>query len=114
MKRKKIKLCAEESHDWEAVGKVKDALGKHPCEYYPDGCNTCMDRFTCFTKESPDMYRSRYTGTFYACKKCPAVSFKGTIKEWTEKPRTAILDCRVHTFVIMSNELAVKLRNKWI
>jgi len=107
------KLCDKAAHDWEEVGKCKDGLGRHPCEYHPDGCNTCMDRFTCFTKDNPDMYRTRFTGKFFACKKCPAVMFEGTVKVWEEREHTSILDCRNQRFIMMDKTLAERLTDKW-
>ena len=68
-------------------------MGKHPCEYAPDGCNTCMTRFQCYTKDN-DTYRDRISGIFYACKKCPAIKVDGEITEWKTSPLRFIADVR--------------------
>lgn len=124
MKKKEIKLCDDYSHDWYEVGKCKDALGKHPCKYHPEGCDTCMTRFECYTKDT-DTYRSRVSGIFYACRKCPAIKLEGTITSWdTEQIRSkseksnmelpfGLLDIRKSTFFGLEKDLANKLRNRW-
>jgi len=111
-KPKKIKLCGELDHDWVETGKCKDALGNHPCDYFPEGCNTCLTRFECYTKDN-DTYRTRLTGVFYRCKKCPAVKVEGVRHEWVEKRWRDILDCRTHFFLGMEKTLRQKLAEKW-
>lgn len=91
------KLC-KENHEWVEIGKCKDALGNHPCKYYPEGCNTCLTRFECYTKDS-DTYRSKVSGIFYACKKCPAIKVKGIVKEWKTSEWEDMIDCRTHHFL---------------
>ena len=121
--KKKVKVCSEFSHDWYKVGKCKDALGKHPCKYFPEGCETCMTKFECYTKDR-DTYRTRITAIFYACKKCPAIKAEGTISSWeTEEIKSvsdsglrrgyAQLDIRESGFIGMDEDTATKLRNRW-
>jgi hypothetical protein len=109
-----IKLCDKDKHKWEQVGKCKDVLGHHPCIYYPEGCDTCLTRFECYTKDN-DIYKSRVSSIFYACKKCPAVKSEGVIMEWKERTFNDILDITGNnSWIGMSDELATKLRNRWI
>jgi len=87
---KKVKLCHELDHDWIEIGKCKDALGNHPCDYFPEGCNTCLTRFECYTKDS-DTYRTRLTGVFYS-------QILWTVEltsswEWTKHYGRSLLTC---------------------
>ena len=111
-KPKEVKLCHEDEHDWYEVGKCKDALGRHPCKYHPEGCATCLTRFECYTKDS-DTYRDRISGVFYACRKCPAVKIVGSMSEWKTRRYYDILDCRDKYFICMDKALVDKLAKRW-
>lgn len=111
-KKAKVKLCEPTDHDWVQISKCKDALGNHPCKYFPEGCNTCMTRFECYTKDT-DTYRDRITGVFYACKKCPAVKIEGEITEWNTEPLRGMMDIRDHSFIGLDNKIEQKLRDAW-
>jgi hypothetical protein len=107
-----IELCDKDSHDWHIIGKCKDVLGKHPCKYFPEGCNTCMTRFECYTKDT-DTYRNRESGILYACNKCPAVRFEGTISSWVTHNLNSIIDIRKEEFVNMDKNVVKQLQSKW-
>lgn len=108
----KVKICGSDNHDWRLVGKCKDALGNHPCDYFPEGCNTCLTRFECYTKES-DTYRMRLTGIFYECRKCPTLMVEGLINEWVTHTWRDTLDIRTHSFHGMDRTLIDELQSKW-
>lgn len=107
-----MKLCNEDNHDWYEIGKCKDALGHHPCKYAPEGCNTCMTRFECYTKDS-DTYRARISGIFYACKKCPAVKLEGEISQWKTQPVNYIVDIREKSIMGLDSSVVKKLLDLW-
>ena len=109
-----MKLCNEDNHDWYEIGKCKDALGHHPCKYAPEGCNTCMTRFECYTKDS-DTYRARISGIFYACKKCPAVKIEGELSEWETHiiNHDNIVDIRIKSLTGLDSSVEQQLHNKW-
>ncbi len=111
---KKVKLCGNNdyNHDWVEVGKCKDALGRHPCKYHPEGCNTCLTRFECYTKDN-DTYRTRLTGIFYACKNCPAVKVVGQTSYWETREWNDVLDIREKFFYGMDKALIDKLSKRW-
>ncbi len=111
-KSKPVKLCGEDSHDWNEVTKVKDGLGRHPCKYHPEGCNTCLTRFECYTKDN-DTYRDRISGIVYACSKCPALKVDGKISSWDTHNYHSILDCREQYFIFMDKATIKKLSDKW-
>ena len=117
MKRKK-KLCGKYDHDWYEICKCKDAVIGHPCEFYPEGCNTCLTRFECYTKDS-DTYATRTSAVFYACSKCPAIKAVGTISEWKTRKLAEdgdefqITDSRKYWFKGMDEKIAQKLHDKW-
>ena len=110
--KKPIKLCDVGSHEWTKIGKCKDALGHHTCKYCPEGCDTCMTRFECYTKDS-NTYRDRISAIFYACAKCPAIRIEGTITEWVTKPLEAIADVRETNLIGLDNNITNTLRTKW-
>ena len=109
---KPVKLCTDYTHDWFEVGKCKDFVGNHPCEYHPEGCATCMTRFECYTKDT-DTYRSRFTGIFYACRKCPAVKVEGEIYSWDNHNWENVLDIRESSWKGMDKDTVKKLQEKW-
>lgn len=111
-KPRQIKLCPDYGHDWHEVGKCKDFIGNHPCEYFPEGCNTCMTRFECYTKDT-DTYRSRLSGIFYECSKCPAIKVEGEIYSWDKHNWNRILDIREKSWYGMDSALIKTLREKW-
>ncbi len=113
MGKKKITVCYRANHDWKMVGKCKDVFGPHPCDYFPEGCNTCLTRFDCYTKDS-DIYRTRLTGIFYSCTKCPMIAVRGEKQSWVTEEWLSELDVRDGKYFLgMDIELAKKLRNEW-
>ncbi len=113
MGKKKVNICYVSDHDWKVVAKCKDFLGSHPCKYFPEGCDTCLSRFDCYTKDS-DIYRTRLTGIFYSCTKCPMVTVRGERQGWVTEKWDSDLDIRDGKYFLgMDPELARKLRNEW-
>ncbi len=71
-----------------------------------------MTRFECYTKDT-DTYRSRLSGIFYACRKCPAVKVEGEIYSWDKHYWNKTLDIREGSWKGMDDITIQKLRDKW-
>lgn len=113
MAKKQIKMCYRTDHDWKVVSKCKDVLGSHPCDYFPEGCDTCLSRFDCYTKDN-DLYRTRLTGIFYSCTKCPTIRVEGERQDWVTEKWHSELDIRDGKYFHgMDVAIAVKLRDEW-
>lgn len=109
---KKIEFCKNGNHDWYKVAKCKDVKGNHPCIYHPEGCDTCLTKFECYTK-SGDEYCSRVSAIFYACYNCPAVKMEGTRSEWTTHEISEIIDIRKRRFKAMPLDVNKELTDRW-
>ena len=118
-KRKEIKICDSLSHEWYEIGKCKDVIIGHPCKYHPEGCDNCLTRFECYTKDNTT-YSTRMSGIFYACKKCPTIKLDGTESAWQTTPITSrdgipytTTDIRRSSFKGMEVNIITKQRERW-
>jgi hypothetical protein len=92
--------------------RCKDFICAPDCKYFPEGCDTCKDRFACYTKD--EVYRSRITGIFYKCTKCPAVKIDALFYKWVETKLSDIVDIRHSTFKPLDKKIADELHKYWL
>lgn len=113
-KKKKVSLCSKGTglHDWYKIGACKDFIGNNPCEYHPEGCSTCNDRFSCLV-QSDETYNDRFTAVYYACRNCPAINMDGYVYEWVRRNINKVADIRTHSWKGMDSKLIKEHRDKW-